>query len=76
MKKINKTSTKNNKIKLFIDKHNWKGINFPSERDDWKKCEKNNITIALNVLSAKKMFCFVLHMFRNTTQPVKNKSFF
>ena len=25
------------KIKLFINKYNWEGINFPSERDDWKK---------------------------------------
>ena len=27
---------------------------FPSEKDDWKKFEKNNVTIALNVLYAKK----------------------
>ena len=38
------------KIKPF----NWKGINFPSEKDDWKKLEKNNVTIAFNVLYAKK----------------------
>ena len=38
----------------FMDKYNCKGINFPSEKDDWKKIEKNNITIALNVLYAKK----------------------
>ena len=42
------------KIKPFIDKQNWKGINFPSEKDDWKKFEKNNVTIALNVLYATK----------------------
>ena len=28
-------------------------INFPSKKDDWKKCEENNVTIALNVLYAK-----------------------
>ena len=28
------------KIKLFINKYNWEGINFPSEKDDWKKFEK------------------------------------
>ena len=28
--------------------------NFPSEKDDQKKIEKNNVTIALNVLYAKK----------------------
>ena len=27
---------------------------FPSEKDDWKKIEKNNVTFALNVLHAKK----------------------
>ena len=41
------------KIKLFIDKHNWEGVNYPSVKDDCKKIEKNNVTIALNVLYAK-----------------------
>ena len=38
------------KIKPFIDKYNWKDINFPSHKKDWKKLESNNKTIALNVL--------------------------
>ena len=42
------------KIKLFIDKYNWDGINYPSETEDWKKTKKNNLTIALNVFYAKK----------------------
>ena len=50
------------KIKLFINKYNWKGINFPSEKDDWKKFGKNNVAIALNVFYAKKekknVLCF------------------
>ena len=29
------------------------GINYPSEKDDLKKVEKNNLAIALNVLYAK-----------------------
>ena len=29
------------KIKPFINKYNWEGINFPSEQDDWKKFEKS-----------------------------------
>ena len=41
------------KIKPFINKYTWKGINFPSEKDGWKKVEKNNVTIALNVLYTK-----------------------
>ena len=42
------------KIKPIINKYNWEGIHFPSDKDDWKKFEKNNVTIALNVLYAKK----------------------
>ena len=38
----------------FINKYNWEGINFPLEKDDWKKIEKNDLIIALNVLYAKK----------------------
>ena len=29
------------------------GINFPSQKDDWRKFEKNNVAIALNVLYTK-----------------------
>ena len=29
------------------------GINYPSKLDDWKKFEKNNPTIALNILYTK-----------------------
>ena len=36
-------------IKPFIDKYNWKGINYPSKIDDWKTFEKNNPSIALNI---------------------------
>ena len=31
------------------NKYNWEGINYPSRKDDWKKFERNNVTIALNV---------------------------
>ena len=39
-------------IKPFIDKYNWKGIDFPAGIKDWKKFEKNNKEVALNILSA------------------------
>ena len=37
------------KLKSFMKKKkkNWKGINYPLEKDDWKKFEKNNLKIAL-----------------------------
>ena len=38
------------KIKSFTDEYNWKEINFPSYKKDWKKFESNNKTIALNIL--------------------------
>ena len=37
-------------INPFIDQYNWKEINFPSHKKDWKKFESNNKLIALNNL--------------------------
>ena len=37
-------------IKLFTDQYNWKDMNFPSYKKDWKKFELNNKSIALNLL--------------------------
>ena len=37
----------------FISKYNWEEINHPSKLDDWKKFEKKNLTIALNILYIK-----------------------
>ena len=42
-------------MKTFIDKYNWKGKSYPSKIDDQKTSEKNNPTIALNVLCIKKI---------------------
>ena len=42
------------KINPFINKYQWEGRNFQSEKNDWEKFVKNNVTIALNVLYAKK----------------------
>ena len=39
--------------KPFINKYNWKGINYPSKIDDWKMFEKNNPTSPLNILYIK-----------------------
>ena len=38
------------KLKPCINTYNWKGIDFPAGPKDWIKFEKNNKTIALNVL--------------------------
>ena len=40
-------------IKPFINKYYRKGTNYPSKIDNWKTFEKNNPTIALNILYIK-----------------------
>ena len=49
---IKKDPQRITKVKPFINKYNWEEINYPSEKDDWKKFEKNNVTIAINALHA------------------------
>ena len=48
-------------------------MNFLLEKGDWKKLEKNNVTIVLNAFYAEKKY--ILLIFQNTTQIVKNKLF-
>ena len=50
--KIGKNPQRISKIKPFINQYNCKDINFPAGVDDWKKFERNNKDIALNILSA------------------------
>ena len=54
MKKSKNVPLRTKKIKPFINKCKWQGKYFPSEKDDWKIFEKNNQTIALNILCVKK----------------------
>ena len=37
-------------LKPFINKYDWKEIDFPSEQKDWKIFEQNNKSISLNIL--------------------------
>ena len=53
-KEYKKHSERITNMKRFIDKYNWEGINYPSDKNDRKKYEKNILTIALNVLHTKK----------------------
>ena len=39
-------------IDPFIDQYNSKGIEFPAGKKDWKRFERNNKTIVLNILFA------------------------
>ena len=52
---LNHQNIKNNteriaRINLFINQYNWKEINFPSHKKDWRKFESNYKSIALNSL--------------------------
>ena len=42
---IKKDQQRITRIKSFLNKYNWERINCPSEKDDWKKFEKNNLPI-------------------------------
>ena len=46
---IEKDTQRISKLKPYINKYNWKGIEFVAGPKKWIKFEKNNKTIALNV---------------------------
>ena len=70
MKKSKETRKEYQKLKPFINKYNWNEIKYPSKIDVWKTFEKNNLTIALNILYIKEKK-YMLLVFRNITQPNK-----
>ena len=64
------------KIKPFINKYNWKGTNYPSEKGNYRKFEKNNLRISFNVLYEKEIKIWPAYiskyiLFQNTSQTVK-----
>ena len=58
--------------RFVVNKCNWEGINFPSEKNDWKNFDKNNVTIAPNALYVKKEKAYS----EDITQIEKRKLFF
>ena len=73
LRRKKKNCKKITKIKHFVNKYNWDGMNFSSEKDDQKKIEKNNKTIDVLYPRKKK---YILLMFENITQTMKNQLFF
>ena len=63
------------KIKPLINKYNWKEINFTSKEDDWKKIEKNNVIIALNVLYTKKEKIYPAYVSKHNSEREKQVIF-
>ena len=64
--RVKKDPQEISKIKPYISQYNWKDIEFPSHKEDWKHFEQNNKIIALNIL-------FVPHKKNNKTTSVKVK---
>ena len=57
-------------MKPLLNGYNWKERNFSSEKVNWKKTEKNNVTIVLMFCILKKKK-YTLPMFQKITQIVK-----
>ena len=55
------------KIKPFTDKYDWEGIHL-IRKNNWKKFEKNNLTIAPNVLYAKKEKIYFICVSKNNSK--------
>ena len=54
-----------------MNKYEWEGIDFPSEKDDWKNFEKINWTVALNVLHAKKEKIYPAYVWKHNSNSEK-----
>ena len=50
---------------LFSYEYNWKGIEFPAGLKDWKRFEKNNETIALNILQVPHNEIKISHAYKS-----------
>ena len=50
---IEKDLQRISKLKSYSNKYDWKGIEFSAGPKGWIKCERNNKTIALNILFVK-----------------------
>ena len=71
---IEKDTQRISKLIPYINKYNWKRVEFPVGPKEWVKFERNNKTIALNVLNIpRNTKTKVLHIDQNITIIVKNK---
>ena len=74
--KIKKDLQRISKIELFTNKYNWEEINFPSRKDYQKAFEKNNVTIALNVLYPKKEKLYPAFVSKHNSKQWKTNYYF
>ena len=77
---IDNNCKENQNLSLFINKYNWKRTSYPSGKNVWKKIEKHNLTIVLNVSYAKNEKIYPAYLSKKnppkTPQSMKSKSFF
>ena len=64
------------KIKSFVNKYNWEGINFPSNQNHWKRFKENSRTITLNVLYTKKEKIYPANVSKHNLNHQKTNSYF
>ena len=69
-KVIKKDLQRITKVKPFVNKFNQKEANFPSEKDDWKRFEKNDITNDLNLFYSKKRKIYPAYVSKRNTQVI------
>ena len=69
---IKQNSERVSNIKLFINECNWKGINYPSKIDDQKTFEKNNPTIAFNILCTNENKIFPVYVSKHNSTREKH----
>ena len=76
---IEKDPQRISKLKPYINKYKWEGINFPAGSKEWQKSEQNNDTIALNISYAEKntniyiYIYIILYINQNIIISVKKK---
>ena len=59
---------------FFSCDYNWEGIEFPVRVKDWKRFEKNNETIALNILQAPHNEIKISHAYKpENSRKLKNQ---
>ena len=76
LKEIGKNLERITKIKPIRSKYDWEETNFSSEKDDWKKFEKNKRTITLNVLHAKKEKVYPAYISKHNSSREKQVTLF
>ena len=55
------------KSEAFYDKYNWKGINYQSEKDHWRKFQKNSPKRALKVLYIKDINTYIAYFSKDSS---------